>query len=421
MTAGNPVGNRMKVILTSSRYKPCIGGIESSLYAIGQALVSRGEQPVIVCGDDSGIRGKRLSIHERMDGLQVYRYRNPGRWTNFLGLTPIAPYFAIRKVFLKVSKSERPSHIVARQPLMGLVASSLFPSAKLIYVAPSLSTKLHSSGLRKRHTNSLKRLIAWPLDGLARLENRWLQFLVVKKAHEIVTFSANMESQIREHYADVGNRVSVVPPGVDTSRFFPAKDQCRQREELGLESDRTYGVIVGRFVAAKGIDIAVRAFAELKDHKNVVLLLVGEGEEKKSLTTLVDLLGVKDQVVFAGESGNPEAFYRAADFYVMSSRYESFGHSIIEAMACGLPVIGFRRNVAKDIHVATDEIVEHGVSGFVSECDAGELASNIRRFILLSREQKMKLSRSARSSVLERYDWNRFTLEILPVESDTVT
>nr|WP_091657021.1 glycosyltransferase [Massilia sp. PDC64] len=96
---------------------------------------------------------------------------------------------------------------------------------------------------------------------------------------------------------------------------------------------------VGRLNAAKAFDTLIRAFARVRQQIPVRLLILGEGEDRVSLESLVEQLGVQHDVQLPGFVANPFSYMRACSLFVLSSRWEGFGNVLAEALACGARVV----------------------------------------------------------------------------------
>jgi glycosyltransferase involved in cell wall biosynthesis len=114
---------------------------------------------------------------------------------------------------------------------------------------------------------------------------------------------------------------------------------------------------VGRLTAAKGFETLIRAFATVRRHRPVRLVILGEGSERRNLLTLAMQLGVEEDVSLPGFVDNPYQYMRRAAVFVLSSRWEGFGNALVEAMACGTPV------VSTDCPHGPREILEGGRHG----------------------------------------------------------
>ncbi len=115
----------------------------------------------------------------------------------------------------------------------------------------------------------------------------------------------------------------------------------------------------GRLTAQKGFDVLLNAFALARQRYHSQLWLIGEGPLRESLEQLAVDLGIRDSIWFGGFHENPYRLMRAADVFVLSSRWEGFGNVIVEAMAVGTPV------VATDCPHGPGEIIRHGTNGLL--------------------------------------------------------
>ena len=140
------------------------------------------------------------------------------------------------------------------------------------------------------------------------------------------------------------------PPGYDDNRFFPVSDATRQmiRQRFGFEGKTV--LALGRLATNKGYDLLIDGFsvlAEREPEARLHLAVGGENMDEQETTILNQLkervraLGLEDKVAFSGYVTDEDLpdIYRAADLFVLSSRYEPFGMTAIEAMASGTPTV----------------------------------------------------------------------------------
>jgi phosphoheptose isomerase len=159
------------------------------------------------------------------------------------------------------------------------------------------------------------------------------------------------EDLIRLYNADPA-RIAIVPCGFDPSEFAPMSRPLA-RLELGLDPAERTLLQLGRMVPRKGVDNAIRGLARLqRDHDLPARLLIVGGAEREPDATRTPEIGrlrqiareegVEDRVVFVGRRDRTElaAYYNAADIFVSTPWYEPFGITPLEAMACGVPVLG---------------------------------------------------------------------------------
>lgn len=172
------------------------------------------------------------------------------------------------------------------------------------------------------------------------------------------------------------DRLHVMRNGVDLTRFRPI-GQKQAREELQIDGSPLL-VSVGYLVERKGHHIAVEALAALKStYPNARLFIIGEGPERESLTQLSRKLGVQDQVTLVGALPNTDLFrwYGAADALILASSREGWANVLLEAMACGTPV------VASSIWGTPEVVATDAVGRLVAERTGAAFADAIRSLI----------------------------------------
>jgi glycosyltransferase involved in cell wall biosynthesis len=183
-----------------------------------------------------------------------------------------------------------------------------------------------------------------------------------------------------------GTAWCVVTPSRGVLASFPAKIRARGRvipNPVDLASaaiPRTGAarlVAVGRLVHQKGFDLLLQAFCRIApEHPEWTLTIWGEGDQRAALEALCARLGLAERVRLPGLTERPGQWVEAADIFVLSSRYESFGNVITEAMVVGLPVIAF------DCPWGPGDILRDGEDGLlVPPEDVDALAAAIRRLI----------------------------------------
>jgi glycosyltransferase involved in cell wall biosynthesis len=179
-----------------------------------------------------------------------------------------------------------------------------------------------------------------------------------------------------------------------------------ERHAGAMSRSERFGVLtVCRLMPRKNVSYLIDAMEMLlRRYPDLSLRIVGDGPEATALKQKVKRLGIGDSVEFTGPQGNVGPFYRAADCFVLASTEEGSSNAILEAMACGLPVI------ASNIR-ANHETVENGVSGLlVPSRDVAALAEAIER-LLLDRKLRERLGSRARQMVRESYAEDRYIEE----------
>jgi glycosyltransferase involved in cell wall biosynthesis len=159
-------------------------------------------------------------------------------------------------------------------------------------------------------------------------------------------------------------------------------------------------VTVGKLHRQKGYDILLRAVASVREeHPQVSLAIIGDGDERAALERTAEELGLGSSVVFTGFLQNPYPSIADADLFVSSSRYEGFSNAIVEAFACGTPV------VATDCPSANREVIAEGVNGWLARSeDDRSLAVTICRGLA---ERPRLDSRAIQDQCEERFSADR--------------
>lgn len=210
----------------------------------------------------------------------------------------------------------------------------------------------HSLGLWKKHLMERD-----SPDDAANFERKYNftqrineETLLYSSCEEVIATTPDQLDMIVKDYNAPAERVHMIPPGYDDTRFFPVSAASRQniRSRLGFAGRAV--LAVGRLANNKGYDLLIDAFSVVAPRiPDAVLHLAVGGttpnpREQKILDLLKERVAVHnlgDRVKFLGFIADPDLadLYRAADVFVLSSRYEPFGMTAIEAMACGTPTV----------------------------------------------------------------------------------
>ena len=184
-------------------------------------------------------------------------------------------------------------------------------------------------------------------------------------------------------------RIRVIPNGTDLGRFAPQDRGARQRE-LGLPTGVPIVGSVGRLEHVKGHDVLIEALPHIE--RDCRIVIVGDGSLRQRLEARARALGVSDRVLFLGHRDDVARIYPCFDLFVLPSRDEGLPISLLEAQACGVPVVASRVG-------AVQEAVCPHTGRLVSPDDPRELARNIDSAL------DERSSRSPRDFVSEHFDF----------------
>lgn len=202
--------------------------------------------------------------------------------------------------------------------------------------------------------------------------------LLARITTTVVAISPRQADELRHHLKLAPERVVVVPLGLELEHFATADGEsarARFRESIGA-GNAVVVTIVARLTAVKNHALALRAFARVAPRApNLLLALVGGGEQEESLRALARELGIEGRVRFAGWWDDLEAVYYGSDVIALSSNVEGTPVCLIEALACGRPII------ATDVGGVAD-ILEDGALGLiVAPGDEQGFAAGLERFV----------------------------------------
>jgi glycosyltransferase involved in cell wall biosynthesis len=214
----------------------------------------------------------------------------------------------------------------------------------------------------------------------------------------LVAVSSLVAEQLKAHFQR--DDVIVIPNAVDTLRFTPeARNEKRNasRQYFSYAEHDFVLLLIGNDWKKKGLDTLLRALASLKDLP-LRALVVGS-DDANIHRTLLDQLDLKDRVRFEKPSADVLSFYAAADVYAGPSLEDAFNLPILEAMACGLPVIA-------SSNAGVGEMIRDGETGFIlrDPQDHLQLANLIRR-IFTDEAIRRAMGEAASRQVLANCNW----------------
>ena len=192
-----------------------------------------------------------------------------------------------------------------------------------------------------------------------------------RRAAAVVALSEGVRGELIEDCRLEPRRVVTIHNPVDIDEFRARSSRAARP----WDGDGPMVIAAGRLVRQKGFDILLRAFADTP-MADTRLAILGEGPERETLTTLARALGLTDRIIMPGHVADPAPWFAHAAAFALSSRWEGFGHVIVEAMACGAPVVAF------DCPHGPADIIEDGETGtLVPPQDAAAMAGALDRVI----------------------------------------
>lgn len=241
--------------------------------------------------------------------------------------------------------------------------------------------------------------------------------LLYRECELVIATSPAQIDILRQDYELPRQRLRMIPPGYDDNRFYPVSSATRAsiREQFGYQGNVISAI--GRLARNKGFDLLIDAFSVVaeRDPRAVIQMAVGaessDPEDDKALKELFDKVKeykLEDRVTICASLPDEEMpdFYRAADVFVLSSRYEPIGMTAIEAMACGTPTV-------VTTHGGLWRALNFGDDGLYADTfDKYELGIAILQ-ILKYKQLRNRLSRDGARRVRSLFTWTGIAQQLL--------
>jgi glycosyltransferase involved in cell wall biosynthesis len=227
-----------------------------------------------------------------------------------------------------------------------------------------------------------------------RLRQRKLLYRFCRKVHTV-------SEGLRHELIALGfpaQKIITLLNGVDCERFVPATDVTHVRQTIGLPQKAWIIGCVGRFIATKRYPLLIQAFEKLADHHpQLLLIILGDGgPEKAKVADMISKSPFNRRILALGHQPDPSPFYQAMDLMVMPSSHEGLANALLEAMACGVPVLA---------HAAcgASEVIADGSSGVLHHIqEASDLATAIGQLIDHP-HHLTSMGQTARASAVSRF------------------
>ncbi|WP_235033490.1 glycosyltransferase family 4 protein [Rubripirellula obstinata] len=334
-----------------------VGGAETLLVNMMRGMDSGKIAPEVICLKEPGPLGEQIQdefpVHSRLIG---------GKWD-------IAVAWRLARL-MKRRKFDVVITVGAGDKMFwGRLAAAL---ARV----PVIASALHSTG--------------WP-DGVGRL-NR----LLTPITDAVIGVADSHGEFLRSFEKFPADKVHVIRNGVDCERFSPNPDaRSSLRKELSLPSGTPLIGIVAALRSEKNHSMLVRAASKLKSqHPDAHWIIVGDGPERPTIESLAKELGVADRIHLLGTRYDTPAILAALDVFTLCSLNEASPVSILESLACGVPV------VATDVGSVSETVIHEGTGLLIASEDTDAMSESIGR-LLGDASLRQQMGTAGRKLVLE--------------------
>jgi glycosyltransferase involved in cell wall biosynthesis len=291
----------VKIIQVTPRYYPDIGGVETDVKEISERLVKRGFEVEVVCTDPTG----QLRKNETINGVAITRFRSfaPGD----------AYYFAPQIYFYLKAHIYDIIHAHNYHALPALFAMLAKNGRRLIF-----TPYYHGGG----HT---------PIRNLLLKPYRSVGSKILEKSDKVTCVSEYERRKVISDFGVSPAKIEIIPVGLNLEEFANLKHNKRHNVEKTL-------LYVGRLEEYKGVQNIIKTLPHLPGFK---LEVIGKGPYETDLHTLAEKLSVIKRINWHKNITREELLqqYASADVFLMLSTHESYGITVAEALASGVPCI----------------------------------------------------------------------------------
>ena len=370
----------MKILAISHEFPPIGGGGANACYFLTKGFVERGHEVTLITANYQGMPEKEV-----MNGVQIMRVNSLRKHKEHCSFKEMLSYlFKAYPVAKKMQKENRYDICLIFFGIpSGPIGYMLKKKYKLPYVIRFGGGDV--PGFQERFTKVYK-LIAPAIK------------MIWKKADARIANSQGLKDMALKFYDK--KSFDIIPNGVDTEVFYPIEK---------ADSDEFKILFVSRLIERKGLQFIIPQLQKIQDstEKKVKLVVVGDGPYREQLETITREYKVADMVEFVGQKNKKEIvpFYQNADLFILPSAKEGMPNVVLEAMACGLPIIMTPCEGSKEL------VQDNGYILLTSEM--GEKIQQLLR----NKEMLQNLGHNSRRIVEEQFCWGHVVENYLTLMS----
>ena len=368
----------MKIGIFTNIYKPVINGVVNSISSFKKGLEELGHEVYIFAPTCPDYKDDEKNI------LRIKSVRLPLQNDYRISLPPLA------KKMLDIIKQLDVIH--TQHPFVMGNYGSFFAD---IYNKPLIFT---------HHTQYDKYSHYIPFEQeTVQMFTRWLVKDYANKCDCVIAPSESIKKMLLNQ--GIKSRIEVVPTGINLDVFGnPNREIIRKKYNLSLEQKLL--LYAGRIAKEKNLEFLIKSFKLVLNKKpNTYLMLVGSRTKKDYLVDLIKKLNLETKVFLVGHSNAVQNYYGAADLFVFSSKTETQGLVLVEAMAAGIPVVAVDSAGVKD--------VVDGKNGVLTKESLSEFSEKIIK-LLENDALRKEMSQNARKTA-SNYSIQKMSRKMLKV------
>lgn len=396
----------MKILVVTQRWYPdTFGGSEHVATEQARRLAARGHIVHVVTQRVSDSYPEVV----KEGNLTIHRYGEPSERERVGGLSR-TDLRGVPKIVRALSREVKFDCAILHHPFPAYgfyKAHSKIPALYIFHTSTAREAEVE--GIRKHRGH-----LFWclrPILGAAfiaraaRVERK--VFRHVKKIAVLSDFSRLI---LEGAYPFSKKKIIKLPIGIDLKEFSARESINAARHKLGLDAKKTLILTVRRFTPRMGLTELILAMEKvLTSLPEAQLLIIGEGSMREELVSMIKTKDLDGKVMLVGTVPVDDlpTYYQAADLFVLpTAAFEGLGMATLEALFCGLPVVGTPAGATLEVLGALDPAL------ITKGTNAEDLAEGIVSFFARSKEERDDLRKRARQVAVEQYDWERAVDEL---------
>ena len=230
---------------------------------------------------------------------------------------------------------------------------------------------------------------------------------ILRRRTVLLANSAAVAESLHRYYGCRPEHITVYYNGIAPPRLPASEQRCALRQKLGLPTDKKIIMMVARQHPQKNYPMFVRTAATVcAQRQDTMFVAVGRGDMMDELQGLVKQYGLEGRAVFVGQQHNVSEWLLCADVFCFTTDYEGFSNALLEAMACGLPVVSTE-------HPGVNELIcDNSVGKTVACNDHRAMAGEIQK-LLVDPDAAALLGQAARAHIIAQFSYDRLISETL--------
>jgi glycosyltransferase involved in cell wall biosynthesis len=390
------LNNKKLTILIAYQYLSFKGGLEEVILNQSKYLKRKGHNVSIITSEYS-----KDEPNTTQDGIVIHRFPSLNFTYKIFGIPYAIPLLSIAH-YKKMSKLFKDTDVI------NIHGHPYF--ASFIYL---LISKRHKKPvILTQHNTNIKSKSQF-INTFYFLIDRTLGRFNLANVQKVIAVSNETKKYILTIFNDA-QKTEVIYNGVDSKRFNIEKSKSSLREKFGLPQDKFICLTIRRLTFKNGIETFLNT-AKLCDPNKTLFLLGGSGPDKKNIEEYIktnNITNVK-MLGFVKDDDLP-LYYRLSDVFILPSiQGEGFPMVVLEAFACGIPVIATRSG-------GQIEIIKDGITGYLVDIDKPKQISEIVNSLISKRKHLETMAKNCRELASSTFDWSKNIDNLMELINKTI-